>query len=669
MGAIGGMFGAGGGASGSGFKSPQGATVLQAATPDQIAAAQAGSVNSMGDQQRLLAALQANNGAATNGQSLATQQGQGLVGQLAANNGAANQGSVYNQTANLGNALAANRGVEGQNAAATSGIMLGNGMQTQNVLGQQNTGLAQQNALNSGLAGANGVGTQTGAIQQLQGIAAQQGTTAQQYQNIANGNGPNPAQAALNNATGQNVANQAALMAGQRGAGSNVGLIARQAAQQGAGIQQQAAGQSAQMQANQQLAGLSGLSAQQQAQAGTNQAIGGLGTTQVGQQQAGIGQGLSQANQMVGQQQAQQGINAGIAQQQIGNQQANNAQQAGIAATQVGQQMGAQGQNAGQQNILAGQQIGQTNQDVTSLQNQQAMLSNAIGQQNASNVGLQSNINTANAGLAQGQAGGQKDAIGGAFSSIAGAAGSLFAQGGQVKRMANGGDATNSVTSTPPTPAIGVPAAPKAPPQYQGTSMFGRFLSQMGSNLPGDQVDPTTGQPSKLNKGSSDLFGTAAKAGAKWYAQSGEPEVADAEQTATEAADSAGSEASDYGQAQAYRWDQATSGEAPFGSDPSVGGIGSGADAGEGASEATDAEQVGQEAVEMVAARGGKVKAKDPKEKAVKRGNSYSNDKVPAMLSEGEIVIPRSVAMSKDPVRGAADFVAKVLAKKKAGTR
>jgi len=62
---------------------------------------------------------------------------------------------------------------------------------------------------------------------------------------------------------------------------------------------------------------------------------------------------------------------------------------------------------------------------------------------------------------------------------------------------------------------------------------------------------------------------------------------------------------------------------------------------------------------------GGPVNAKKDSEKAVKSGNSYSNDKIPAMLSEGEVVLPRSVTQSKDPARAAANFVSKVLAKRK----
>jgi hypothetical protein len=59
--------------------------------------------------------------------------------------------------------------------------------------------------------------------------------------------------AQLNNATGANIANQAALMAGQRGASANPAAIARQAAMQGAATQQQAVGQGAALQAQQSL--------------------------------------------------------------------------------------------------------------------------------------------------------------------------------------------------------------------------------------------------------------------------------------------------------------------------------------------------------------------------------------------------------------------------------
>jgi hypothetical protein len=122
---------------------------------------------------------------------------------------------------------------------------------------QQQATLAQQQAFIAALQQQGGVQNQSNVFNQLQGVA--------------NGTGPNPAQAQLAQATGANVAAQNALMAGQRGSSANAGLIARQAAQQGANLQQQAAGQGATLQAQQSLGAL-------------NQ-LGGLATSQVNQQQ------------------------------------------------------------------------------------------------------------------------------------------------------------------------------------------------------------------------------------------------------------------------------------------------------------------------------------------------------------------------------------------------
>jgi hypothetical protein len=147
-----------------------------------------------------------------------------------------------------------------------------------------------------------------------------------QYQDIAAGKGPNPAQTMLNQSTGQNVSNQAALMAGQRGAGANIGLMARQAAQSGANIQQQAAGQAATMQANQSLnalgqagnmantmaanrvgqvnSNLQGSQNQQNILQGANSAFnqtqGQLANTQLQGQQALIGGMMNSASSMMG---------------------------------------------------------------------------------------------------------------------------------------------------------------------------------------------------------------------------------------------------------------------------------------------------------------------------------------------------------------------------------
>lgn len=189
---------------------------------------------------------------------------------------------------------------------------------------------------------------------QVPGAVAAQDQLSGQLQGMALGQGPNPAQAMLNQQTGANVANQSALMAGQRGAGANVGLMARQAAQQGAATQQQAVGQGAVMQANQQIAAMDAL-------------------------RALTGQQLTQA--------------------------------------QGGSQNMANSAQAYQQNLL-----------------------NAANTQNANQISMQSNINSANAGMAgqqmqnqPGLLGGLANAAGAVGKTVLGGVGSLFGGSGPAK--------------------------------------------------------------------------------------------------------------------------------------------------------------------------------------------------------------------------------------------
>ena len=138
--------------------------------------------------------------------------------------------------------LGNNNGANGTGFSTPQGANITNPTnpgQINNAYSGNQTALAQQQALLQALQAQGGLGNQSQVYNQLQGVV--------------NGTGPNPAQAQLAQATGTNVANQAALMAGQRGAGSNVGLIARQAGQQGAATQQNAVGQAATLQANQSL--------------------------------------------------------------------------------------------------------------------------------------------------------------------------------------------------------------------------------------------------------------------------------------------------------------------------------------------------------------------------------------------------------------------------------
>lgn len=131
----------------------------------------------------------------------------------------------------------------------------------------------QQQGFVNQLQAQNGVGNQSQVFNQQQQLAGQ-------LQNQAKGQGPNPVQAQLAQNTAQNVGQQASLQAGQRGASSNVGLMARNVGQQGANIQQQSVGQAATLGAQQQLAAQQALMQQQASMAG-------LATNQVGQLQTG----------------------------------------------------------------------------------------------------------------------------------------------------------------------------------------------------------------------------------------------------------------------------------------------------------------------------------------------------------------------------------------------
>lgn len=117
---------------------------------------------------------------------------------------------------------------------------------------------------------------------------AQQRALASQLAAQAQGKGPSVARTQLAQTTGENIAAQQALMAGQRGASANVGAMARQAGLLGARTQQQAAGQAATLRAQEQLA------AQQQLAGITGQQLGQV----AGAQQLGL-QGVGAAQQNI----------------------------------------------------------------------------------------------------------------------------------------------------------------------------------------------------------------------------------------------------------------------------------------------------------------------------------------------------------------------------------
>lgn len=110
------------------------------------------------------------------------------------------------------------------------------------------------------------------------------------------GQGPSVAQRQLAETTGQNVAQQAALLAGQRGASANVGLMGRQIGQMGTQAQQQSAGQAATLRAQEQLAAQAGLGALAGTQIGQMAGAQQLGAQSALQSQQNILNAIAQAN-------------------------------------------------------------------------------------------------------------------------------------------------------------------------------------------------------------------------------------------------------------------------------------------------------------------------------------------------------------------------------------
>lgn len=174
------------------------------------------------------------------------------------------------------------------------------------------------------------------------------------------GQGPNPALAQLQQTTGQNINNAAGMAASARGI--NPALAARMAVNGAAGANQTAAGQAAVMTAQQQLAA------------------------------------QGQAAQLVGQQAGQQ---AGLSQAQAGQQNTNI------------QQLMSQLASMGGQNL-----------------NQQQILQNALGNYNSTNVQQNLGVQQTNAGVAAQNANTNAKIAGGVMSGIGGALG--LAEGGQV---------------------------------------------------------------------------------------------------------------------------------------------------------------------------------------------------------------------------------------------
>lgn len=457
---------------------------------------------------------------------------------------------------------------------------------------QTQDSIKQQQDFVNQLQAQNGLGNQASVFQQQQGLA-------NQLQGVANGTGPNPAQNMLNQATGQNVSNQAALMAGQRGASANTGLIARQAAMQGANTQQQAAGQAATMQSQQQLAAMQQLQNQQAS-------MGNLANTQVGQAQTGL--------QQLGQQSLQQQANLYGLQSNI------NSTNAGIAA-----------QNAGAQAGLLGNMMGG--------------VGSAIGM-----IGKLGGSSTA------GGAGG--DLMAGGGDSIAGGAGGeaammVAAQGGMVpKKMAMGGESFDPMMQTPQA-AIAAPTMVSAAPMSPVSSGPQSYVTKMFNDTPMPQASAPKANPNAglnqikaLGRGVVSLLPLAGKVvGGVVGGIYGQPQLG---AVAGGAIGSAGEKAIASGYKDDSQQKMAKGGKVPALVSPGERYL---------PPQAVDKVAKGKEKPMKA---GEKIPGKP---KVSGDENSYSNDTVHRNLDEGGIVLPRSVTQSKNPDQAAAEFVRSVLAK------
>lgn len=184
---------------------------------------------------------------------------------------------------------------------------------------QNQAALGQQTSLLGALQGQNGLANQSSVYNQMQGVA--------------NGTGPNPAQAQLAQATGANTANQAALMAGQRGSSQNAGLIARQAAMQGGANQQNAAGQAATLQAQQSLGALG----QMGGMANT------MASNQIGQTNANAASAQAEQSSLLNANNAQNNQRSGLINATAGQQASFGGGMANGIGSAMGSSAGAQG--------------------------------------------------------------------------------------------------------------------------------------------------------------------------------------------------------------------------------------------------------------------------------------------------------------------------------------
>ncbi len=304
---------------------------------------------------------------------------------------------------------------------------------------------------------------------------------------------------------------------------------------------------------------------------------------------------------------------------------AQNAANVGQQAVGQGALMGAQQQVSAQQN-LAGL-LGQQQQGALGMN---STMQNALGAYNNAQVGMTNGMNTVNAGVAGQNAAGAQKAVGGL---LGGAASSLFANGGMVpENFGFGGavdmpDAIRNAQFAQPSFDIG---AYMTGDDGKDKNSMGGGINKMTQGLMGGQPQaPTTvGQAAPWEMGGG-MAGGAMDAGAV------------AAPAAGGAAEGAG------GMAGLAAMFANKGGQVPgcYADGGAVQGIAS--------------------LIPLALAalnKGGEAAGTVPGQAQVS-GDSLKNDKVPAMLSPREIVLPRSITTQPNAPELAAEFVRKEIAK------
>jgi hypothetical protein len=238
---------------------------------------------------------------------------------------------------------------------------------------------------------------------------------------------------------------------------------------------------------------------------------------------------------------------------------------------------------------------------------------------------MQSNINNANAGIAQivakGQTGFASGALGAAGAGMqaatSGSGAAAAAHGGLIEKYADGGAVSGYQAGIESTQAKSGP-----------TSKVGQILN---SSFVGSPQAPATETSAGADFGKG--LGTAAYSLGKSIFSPGQP---GAEQPLPA---SSGAPTSGSVQTQDIPMKPMAQNQFPATEMDAKGGVIKG---------------------EQFASKGKQIPGK-----AKVKGDSYANDTVKAVLSPGEIIIPRSIAQGDDAPRKAAEFVAAVLSKKR----